>query len=167
MTVLVLRHDFQPSSYCESKKRNERILESNAVHIVIARTLDQLPRFLITVEEGLKNRRLDLLAWFDLLGGPSPRGRCGWRYELANEPSSEPAGSNLLNRRPLPPVQGSCDRREVNFVCDEQVLKTLANAPGFLSWPPVELCRAESFRQTLGSPVGVVKLRYQPARPSR
>ena len=104
MAALVLRDNFEPRSGCESKHGNERILESNAIDIVIARPTDQFSRYLVAAKKRLKNGRFDLFAWLDFLWCPSPPAHRRRFSVVPNKPATEPARSNFLNPRQSSPL---------------------------------------------------------------
>ena len=59
MPPLVLRYDLQPRSNGEPKHWNERILEPDVVHVVVACAMDEFTYLAVAAEESLENRRLD------------------------------------------------------------------------------------------------------------
>src|SRR5262249_61649593 len=60
MSVLMLCDDFQTCANGETQQWDERILEPDAVHIVAARSLDQLPGSLVTAEKRFQNEGINL-----------------------------------------------------------------------------------------------------------
>ena len=74
MPLLVLRYDLQPRANGEPKHWNERILEPDVVHVVVACAMDEFTDLTVAAEESLENRRLDARAGGNLLGCTCPSG---------------------------------------------------------------------------------------------
>src|SRR5262245_48124672 len=97
MAALVLGDDFQSRTHGESKQRNERIPEANAIYIVVARPADKFSHYLVAPKKRFQNRRFDVFAWLDLLGRPGTPGLRRWLDIFSNEPAAQPARNNFLD----------------------------------------------------------------------
>jgi len=159
------RDNFQPRSDGETQQGNKRIPESDAVYVVVTGETDKLACGLVAGEEKIENMRINPNAGRNLLGSTSPFGFGRWFDIVANEPLAEPARCDVLNRTASARCQGSRHRREVHFVGDAQVVKTLTNAPGVLTGFPVELDWSKPIGQLFGALVGGIQFGNEPLRP--
>src|SRR5271166_1894487 len=126
----MLRHDFETSSDGESKQRNERILKSNPIHIVVIGAPDEFPHASITSEKRVQHRGFHMLSGLDLLRRPGATGVRGRLNVLANEPAAKSARDNLLDLIRATALQRRRYCRQIHLVCDDQVLNALADTPG-------------------------------------
>src|SRR5688572_21279100 len=97
MPLLMLRQDFEPCSDREAKQRNERILEPDAVDVVVSCAVDEFARVAVAAEKLIENVRVHFRAGCNRLRGTAPSGFGGRGDVLANEPSTEPPGGDLMN----------------------------------------------------------------------
>jgi hypothetical protein len=166
VTVLMLRHNFETGSRRKSNHRNERISESNAIHIVATGATDEIPRGVVASEKRLQHRAFHLLAGVDFLWRADAAGFRGGLNKAPNEPAPEPAGNNFLHLRTALTLQRSRDRGQIHLVRDRQMLKALADAPCIGPRPPIQLFQGECFSQLLGAPIGGVQLGNQAPGPA-
>jgi hypothetical protein len=97
--ALVPPHDLKARSDCEAQHRNEGIPKSNVIDVVGTRPADQIARDIVAPEKPVKNGRIDLLGRCNLPGRSSPLAP-GRRLDIcADEPSTEPSGSDVLHWR--------------------------------------------------------------------
>ena len=165
MPALVLRQDLQPRSDCETKQRNEGILESDAIDVVVRCAMREYSHPVVATEEPIENGRVDLCAGRDRLrrSGPSGLGR---RFDVvANEPLAEPSWGDVLNHGVWATHQRIRNRSKVHLVRVVQVFKALADAPLAWTWLPVKLVWSERLRQSGRARVGGVELGRQTETP--
>jgi hypothetical protein len=154
MPALMLRDDFQARANSETQQWDERILEPDTVYVVVHCSPDQLPDALVTAKKRLQNGGFHLLGGFYLLGCPSTRSPGVWSNVAANEPTAEPAETDVVDWSALSAFQSSSNRGQIDFIRYAEVLQTLAYTPGTLPGLPIELYRIESFCDRLGASIG-------------
>ncbi len=165
MTALMLRDDFQARANSKTQQRDERILESDAVHIVVACSPDQLSGRFVTPKKGVQDEGFYLPAGFYLLGCPGT-GPTGVGSNVgANEPTAEPAETDFVDCSRSAAIQSSRNRGQVDFVSKAQMLQALAYTPRTLPRLPIELNSVESSRHTLAAAIGGIQLGDEAHRP--
>src|SRR5713226_2151210 len=167
MTAFVADNDLESSPHCESKSRKKRVPEANAVYVVAAGAEDKVTACLVARQETVENRKVGTGPRPDLSrSGSTLAVRRGLR-KAADKPGPEPSGSDLLHwRTRLLPKRGR-DRREIGFVGDAEMFKTLPDAPRARRRLPIELFIGESTDQVPGGLVVCAKVSGEPDGPSR
>ena len=154
----MFRYDFQPSADCETNHWDERVLESDAIDVVVPGAKDEITSPVVAVEEPIENIRIDLRTGPDLPRGADPF-RFGRRFdEVVNEPAAKPARRDFLNHGGLTTFQRTRHRSQVHFVGDTQVFEALSDAPFAWSRCPVKLAWRERLRERGRAVVGGVEL---------
>src|SRR5713101_5757180 len=167
MTAFVANNDLESRPYRESKSRKKRVPEANAVYVVSASSEDEVAACLVARQKTIENRKAGTRPRPDLSrSGSALAVRRGLR-KAADKPAPEPSGSDLLYwRTRLFPKCGR-DRRQIGFVGDAEMLKTLADAPRARLRLPIELFIGESTDQVPGGLVVCAKVSGEPDAPSR
>ena len=144
MTAFVADNDLESSPYRESKSRKKRVPEANAVYVVAASAEDKVTACLVARQKTVENRKVGTRPRPDLSGSGSTLAvRRGLR-KAADKPAPEPSGSDVLHwRTRLLPKRGR-DRRQIGFIGDAEMLKTLPDAPRPRRQLPIELFIGES-----------------------
>src|SRR5229473_552807 len=167
MTALVADNDLESSPYRESKSRKKRVPEANAIYVIAASAEDKVTACSVARQKTIENRKVGTRPRPDLSRSVSTlavrRGLC----KAANKPRPQPSGSDLLHWRTRPVPKRGSDRRQIGFIGDAEMLKTLPNAPGARRRLPIELFIGESTDQVPGGLVVCAKVSGEPDGPSR
>jgi hypothetical protein len=115
----------------------------------------------------VQNNRVHLPDGFYLLRCPRTPSSRVWSNVCANEESTEPAESYFVHTSVLATFKCGGDCGHKYFISAAEVLQALADTPHPRPGLPVELGRAQSGCNRLGTPISHVQFREQAQRPRR
>src|SRR5262249_41675251 len=151
MTAFVAHNDLQSSTDCEPKSWDERIPKANAIYVLASSADDDVAARWVARQEAIENRDSYLRCGFDLRGSANALAARGGRGKVADKPTAEPSGSDLLYRRIGLLLERGGDWRQIDLVHYAEMLKTLSHAPGARRRLPIELFIGESCEQPFSS----------------
>ncbi len=166
MTTFMADNDLESGTDGESSSRDKRIPKANAVDVFGARADHEFPAGFVSGEKAFENGSTNVRRGPDLRWSRSSLGDRRRLDKAANKPALEPSGSNLLDRRIRLLIDCHGDGRQIGFVCDAEMLETLAHTPRAGRRLPIELFLGEFSDELLGGLVVGVQVRRKADGPS-
>ena len=143
MTAFMADNDLESGTDGESSSRDKWIPKASAVDVFGARADHEFPARFVSGEKVFENGSANVRRRSDLRWSRSSLGDRRRLDKAADKPAPEPSGSNLLDWRIRFPVDRRGDGRQVGFVRDAEMLKTLAHTPRAGRRLPIELFLGE------------------------
>jgi len=144
VTTLVAFNDLKSRPDRESNSGEKWIPEANPIHVLGARARDHFSTCFIAEQESIKNREFHTSSRPDFSRSGSTLGLGRRLDKAADKPPPEPSGRDIVRRRIGFSLKRGGNRRQVRFVREANVLKTLPHAPGSRRRLPIQLFLAES-----------------------
>jgi hypothetical protein len=165
MSAFVAYQDFQPGPYGESKYRNKRVPEANAIYVYTASPDDKVAACLVAGQKTIQNRKVRARSWPNLSRSLCALALGRGLRETPDKPGPEPSRSNLLDRRMRLPTNRGGNRRQVGFAGRAEMLEALPNAPRARRWLPIQLFLIQCRDHILRGPIVCSKLARKPNNP--
>jgi len=154
--------DLEPGTDGEVDEPDERVLEADAVNVVVAGRADEFAGGAIRSDEAIEYGEFNRTAGHDLRWRFSPGALLAPRVNVAlDEPAREPSAGDLINRRFRLSLKRRSDRRQVDLAGDTKMFQALANAPTAGIRLPVELLVGESSDEGAGALIIRIKFGRQ------
>src|SRR5215472_5530393 len=116
MAALVPDNDHQSCPHCEPKSWDERIPKANAVYVLAASASDDVAARLIARQEAIENGHFHMRCRSDLRRSTNAHAARRGLGKVADEPTPEPTGSDLLYRMIRMVLERGGDWRQIDLV---------------------------------------------------
>ena len=123
----------------KSQPWDKRIPETNVVYVLAARLKDEFAARSVVSEELIENRKFDTRSRSDLAWSGSTFAVRGRFHKATDEPACKPSEGDLFRRGIRLPFERRGNRRQIGFVSQAEMLKTLSHAPAAGRRLPIEL----------------------------
>lgn len=167
MAAFVADNDLKAGADGEADSGEKRIPKADAVDVLVPRAKQEVAAGFVSCEKALENRKANMRRGPDLRWSGSTLGLRRWLDEAVDKPAREPSGGNLVDRRIRLLIQHRGNGRQVGFIRDAEMLKTLAHTPATGRWLPIELRFGESSDEFPGGLVVGIEARGKLCGPCR